>query len=303
MAEVLPTKRIAVVTGANKGIGLEICRQLASKGVLVVLTARDEERGLEAVKSLKVSGFSDVVFHQLDVVDDLSIASLANFIRNQFGRLDILVNNAGIAGTEIKEDDWKKLRLGVEDIIGVNAASQRKLMKQTYEMSISCLRTNYFGIKHLTEALITILEQSNSARIVNVSSSFGKLKFIPNEKARKELGDVDGFTEEKVEKLVEEFLEDFKNDLLETKRWPTLFSAYIVSKAALNAYTRILAKKHPKIATNAVCPGFTSTDINDNTGIFTTEEGARGPVMLALMTDHQRPSGCFFFQTEMSTFE
>jgi (+)-neomenthol dehydrogenase len=64
---------------------------LASKGVLVVLTARDEERGLEAVKSLQVSGFSDVVFHQLDVVDDLSIASLANFIRNQFGRLDILV--------------------------------------------------------------------------------------------------------------------------------------------------------------------------------------------------------------------
>ncbi|RQO89794.1 hypothetical protein POPTR_004G235600v4 [Populus trichocarpa] len=294
MAEVIPTKRIAVVTGANKGIGLEICRQLASKGVLVVLTARDEERGLEAVKSLKVSGFSDVVFHQLDVVDDLSIASFANFIRNQFGRLDILVNNAGITGTEIKEDDWKKLRFGVEDIIGVNAASQRKLMKQTYEMSISCLRTNYYGIKHLTEALIPILERSNSARIVNVSSSFGKLKM---------LGDVDGLTEEKVEELVEEFLEDFKNDLVETKRWPTLFSAYTVSKAAQNAYTRILAKKYPKIAINAVCPGFTCTDLNCNNGSVTTEEGARGPVMLALMPDHQRPSGCFFFQTEMSTFE
>ncbi|KAJ6928168.1 hypothetical protein NC651_012000 [Populus alba x Populus x berolinensis] len=86
------------------------------------------------------------------------------------------VNNAGITGSEIKEDDWKKLRFGEEDIIGVNAASQRKLVKQTYEMSISCLRTNYYGIKHLTEALIPILEQSNSARIVNVSSSFGKLK-------------------------------------------------------------------------------------------------------------------------------
>ena len=60
----------------------------------MVLTARDEERGVEAVKSLKVSGFSDVVFHQLDVVDDLSIASLANFIRNQFGRLDILVTHS-----------------------------------------------------------------------------------------------------------------------------------------------------------------------------------------------------------------
>jgi (+)-neomenthol dehydrogenase len=128
------------------------------------------------------------------------------------------------------------------------------------------------------------------------------LQFIPNEKAIKELGDVDGLTEEKVEKLVEDFLEDVKNDLVETKHWPPLFSAYIVSKAALNAYTRMLAKKYPKIATNAVCPGYTSTDINDSTGIFTVEEAARGPVMLALMPDHQRPSGCFFFQTEMSTF-
>ncbi|KAG6778423.1 hypothetical protein POTOM_018287 [Populus tomentosa] len=216
MAEVLPTRRHffitkpllcnMFVTGANKGIGLEICRQLASKGVLVVLTARDEERGLEAVKSLRVSGFSDVVFHQLDVMDELSIASFANFIRNQFGRLDILVNNAGIAGTEIKEDDWKKLRFGDEDASLSN-----------------CLRTNYYGIKHLTEALIPILERSNSARIVNVSSSLGKLKYIPSEKTKKILGDVDVLTEEKVEELVEEFLEDFKNDLLETKRWPTFF--------------------------------------------------------------------------------
>jgi (+)-neomenthol dehydrogenase len=129
------------------------------------------------------------------------------------------------------------------------------------------------------------------------------LQFFPNEKTKKMLGDVDGLTEEKVEELVEEFLEDFKNDLVETKRWPTLFSAYTVSKAAQNAYTRILAKKYPKIAINAVCPGFTCTDLNCNNGSVTTEEGARGPVMLALMPDHQRPSGCFFFQTEMSTFE
>jgi (+)-neomenthol dehydrogenase len=129
------------------------------------------------------------------------------------------------------------------------------------------------------------------------------LQFIPNEKTKKMLGDVDGLTEEKVEELVEEFLEDFKNDLVETKRWPTLFSAYTVSKAAQNAYTRILAKKYPKIAINAVCPGFTCTDLNYNNGSVTTEEGARGPVMLALIPDHQRPSGCFFFQTEMSTFE
>jgi (+)-neomenthol dehydrogenase len=81
-----------VVTGANKGIGFEICRQLASKGIVVVLTSRNEKRGLESVQKLKESGLSDfVVFHQLDVADINSIASLADFIKSQFGKLDILV--------------------------------------------------------------------------------------------------------------------------------------------------------------------------------------------------------------------
>ncbi|KAJ0970140.1 hypothetical protein J5N97_023017 [Dioscorea zingiberensis] len=92
------SKRIAVVTGANKGIGLEIVKQLASNGVMVLLTARDVKRGTEAVEKLKESGFSDVVFHQLDVADTSSIASLADFIKTQFGKLDILVNNAAILG-------------------------------------------------------------------------------------------------------------------------------------------------------------------------------------------------------------
>ncbi|GMI72020.1 short-chain dehydrogenase/reductase 1 [Hibiscus trionum] len=83
--DLLATKRYAVVTGANKGIGLEICRQLASKGVTVVLTARDEKRGLEALKKLQESGVSDnLVFHQLDVTNHLSIASIAAFIKTQF---------------------------------------------------------------------------------------------------------------------------------------------------------------------------------------------------------------------------
>ncbi|XP_043693462.1 (+)-neomenthol dehydrogenase-like [Telopea speciosissima] len=85
------SKRLAVVTGANKGIGLEICRQLASNSVAVLSTARDEKRGVEAVEKLKGSGLSDVVFHQLDVKDPASISSLALFIKTQFGKLDILV--------------------------------------------------------------------------------------------------------------------------------------------------------------------------------------------------------------------
>ncbi|XP_021833950.1 (+)-neomenthol dehydrogenase-like [Prunus avium] len=80
------TKRYAVVTGANKGIGLETVRQLASNGFTVVLTSRDEKRGLEAVEKLKESGRSgQVVFHQLDVASSATVASLAAFIKTQFG--------------------------------------------------------------------------------------------------------------------------------------------------------------------------------------------------------------------------
>jgi (+)-neomenthol dehydrogenase len=82
------------VTGSNKGIGFEIVRQLASSGIKVVLTARDEQRGLQALETLKASGLSDfVVFHQLDVADASSVASLADFVKSQFGKLDILVTS------------------------------------------------------------------------------------------------------------------------------------------------------------------------------------------------------------------
>lgn len=87
--------RYAVVTGANKGIGLGICKQLAADhGITVILTARNEQRGLEAVENLKDSaGLSDeqIFFHQLDVADPSSVSSLVEFIKTKFGRLDILV--------------------------------------------------------------------------------------------------------------------------------------------------------------------------------------------------------------------
>lgn len=81
-----------MVTGANKGIGFEICRQLASEGVIVILTARSEKRGIEAQEKLKELGVSDnVVFHQLDVLDPVSVATIVEFVKTRFGRLDILV--------------------------------------------------------------------------------------------------------------------------------------------------------------------------------------------------------------------
>jgi (+)-neomenthol dehydrogenase len=85
--------RVAVVTGGNKGIGLEVCRQLASNGVTVILTARDEARGAAAVEQLTAAaGLPDVIFHQLEVTDARSIARLAGFLKERFGKLDILVS-------------------------------------------------------------------------------------------------------------------------------------------------------------------------------------------------------------------
>lgn len=85
--------RYAVVTGANKGIGFEIVRQLASEGqhVVVLLTARDENKGKDATSTLHEMGLTNVIFHHLDVLDPDSIDSLTKFIQDNFGRLDILV--------------------------------------------------------------------------------------------------------------------------------------------------------------------------------------------------------------------
>lgn len=84
--------RYAVVTGSNKGIGFETVKILASNGIKVILTARDEKKGNEAIEKLKEFGLSDnVTFHQLDVTDSASITSLVDFVNTHFGRLDILV--------------------------------------------------------------------------------------------------------------------------------------------------------------------------------------------------------------------
>lgn len=117
MEEAIPKpseKRVALVTGGNRGMGFEICRQLASSGLAVVLTARDEKRGAEAVDRLRGLGLPDVVFHQLEITEPASAARLADFVRNKFGKLDVLVNNAGTMGVtmEVGEAAVKEIMFG-----------------------------------------------------------------------------------------------------------------------------------------------------------------------------------------------
>ncbi|XVF22594.1 hypothetical protein REPUB_Repub12eG0184900 [Reevesia pubescens] len=292
------TKGYAVVTGANKGIGLEICKQLASKGIMVVLTARDEKRGLEAVEKLKECGLSDnLVFHQLDVVDPANIASLVEFIKTQFGKLDILVNNAAILGVQGDADALTAADFGKPGAL----MNWIRLLTQTPELAEQCLQTNYYGAKRMCESLIPLLQLSDSPRIVNVSSSIGQLKNVSNEWAKAVFSDAENLTEQKVDEVLMEYMKDFKEGSLEAKGWPAFISAYILSKAAMNAYTRVLAKKYPGFCINCVCPGSVKTDINYSNGILTVEEGAESALRLALLPNGG-PSGLFFVRKEESDF-
>ncbi|KAG9144925.1 hypothetical protein Leryth_026355 [Lithospermum erythrorhizon] len=297
-SDFLGTKRTAVVTGANKGMGLEICRQLASKGITVVLTARDENKGLEALNNLKDSGLSDnVIVQKLDVVDSASVVDLAEFVSNRFGKLDILVNNAAIIGVAIV-DQYSLITSSKQ---GPQFINWHKVSAQSFDLVKECIDTNYYGAKRMVEAFLPLLQSSDSPRIVNISSLTGKLKFVGNEWAQSVLGDEDSLTEEKVNDVLNEFLKDFKANMLETRGWPTYLSAYALAKASLNAYTRILAKKHPRCMVNSVCPGYVKTDLNCNTGPLTAEEGAESPVWLSLLPTGG-PSGFFFSRKLVSPF-
>ena len=124
---------------------------------------------------------------------------------------------------------------------------------------------------------------------------------VKNEWAKSVLSEAESLTEERVDEVLREFLKDFKDGSLESKGWTTFVSPYTVSKAALNSYTRILAKKYLSFRINSVSPGYVKTDMNLNTGILTVEEGAASAVKLALLPNDD-PSGLFFDRSGVSTF-
>jgi NAD(P)-dependent dehydrogenase (short-subunit alcohol dehydrogenase family) len=147
----MSSKKIALVTGANKGIGFETVRQLAAKDIMVLLGARDEKRGREAAETLKKEGL-DVQFLQLDVNDPISQDNAAKFIADKFGKLDILVNNAGVARDS-----------------GVSVS------KGTAEQWRDTFETNLFSLVSLTQKLLPLVKKSEAGRIVNLSSILGSL--------------------------------------------------------------------------------------------------------------------------------
>ncbi|KAI3937386.1 hypothetical protein MKW92_024974 [Papaver armeniacum] len=137
----------------------------------------------------------------------------------------------------------------------------KQVITETYESAVECMQTNYYGVKSVTKALIPLLQLSESPRIVNVSSALGKLKFISNQMALEILNDGDGLKEENVDEIVNMFLKDFKEDILEIEGWHAYLPAYTISKICLNAYTRILAREFPTFRINCASPGWVKTDI------------------------------------------
>lgn len=143
--------RIALVTGGNKGIGLEIARQLASAGVTVIIGARDSARAASALENLASDGLKAQSL-PLDVDDHASIAKAAEEIRERHGRLDILVNNAGIFDPADGPPG------------GASIDAVRRVME-----------TNFIGALAVTQAMLGLLRAAPAARIVNLASSLGSL--------------------------------------------------------------------------------------------------------------------------------
>lgn len=224
-------KRLAVVTGGNRGIGYEICRQLAREGLRVVLTSRDAEKGRQARKKLEKEGL-DVLHHQLEVTDQSSIAAIAGHIESEYGRVDVLVNNAGI-------------------LIDSRSAS---VLREKEDIFRTTLETNFFGALRMCQALVPLMQKNHYGRVVNLSSGLGQLD---------DMGDGT--------------------------------PAYRVSKTALNALTRMVAKvvEGDNILVNSMCPGWVRTDMGGPQASRSVEQGAATAVWLAMLP-HDGPTGGFF---------
>ncbi|KAK4795183.1 hypothetical protein SAY86_013177 [Trapa natans] len=276
---------IAVVTGSNRGIGFEIARQLVAHGLTVVLTSRDDAVGEEAAKVLQEGGFN-VAFHQLDVTVPSSITDFADWIRESYGGIDILVNNAGV---------------------NFNVGSDNSV--DNAEMVIS---TNYYGTKNMIKEMIPLMRPSTAgARIINVSSRLGRLNGKRNQigdlAMRDKLADIDTLTEEFIDEMVSMFLKQVEEGTWASGGWPQTFTDYSMSKLAVNAYTRLVAKtlsdrpEGQKIFVNCYCPGWVKTAMTGYAGNIPTEHGADTGVWLALLPD-QAISGKFFAERREISF-
>jgi NAD(P)-dependent dehydrogenase (short-subunit alcohol dehydrogenase family) len=231
---------VALVTGASRGIGKEVARQLGARGYEVLVSARGGEQAAAVAAELASGNGAAFTPLTLDVADPRSIEAMAERVHADPGRLDVLVNNAGIGsdfGVSGTEPDFDAIQRALD--------------------------TNFYGAYRVTIALLDLLRASEHPRIVNVSSGMG--------------------------------------GVAEMGGWSP---GYRVSKASMNAMTRILATelKDARFLVNSACPGFVNTDMGGPMGATkSVADGAAGVVWLATLPD-DGPTGGFFRDGKPVTF-
>ena len=256
-----------LVTGGNRGIGLEICRQLDQRGYTVILGSRDLEKGKIAVRSFS----KNCIVKQLDVTNELSIQNLFDFVKINFGKLDVLINNAGIGASHEVSGNiitahvknkmktnfagiWRLIRIFIPLLRKAGIIAQRKRPENISFNNVKhIMEINFYGAWRMIQVFIPLLRNSEDGRIINISSGMGELKSLS--------GDSPG---------------------------------YRLSKASLNALTIMFSNdlKENGIKVNAMCPGWVKTDMGGPDAPRDVSQGADTAIWLT--TEKKIPTGKFF---------
>lgn len=248
----MTSNRVAVVTGANKGLGFAIVKILCEKYGKVYLTSRDEKRGniaLEELKNLRLNP----VYHQLDITNNESIKTFLKHIEVNNEEVEILINNAGILFLK---------------------SSEPKIYQAEQTIFV-----NFTSLVNFTEAIKPFLRYG--AKVVNISSSSGHLSRIPSEELKEKFKCQDLSLEE-LKNFTNSYVVDVKKGEDINKGWGS--NPYVISKVAVNAYTFMLHRSLSSkgITINCVHPGYVMSDMTYGAGTITPAEAAKLPVSLAL---------------------
>eukprot|EP00300_Choanocystis_sp_HF-7_P024380 c25816_g1_i1.p1 GENE.c25816_g1_i1~~c25816_g1_i1.p1 ORF type:complete len:267 (+),score=56.37 c25816_g1_i1:41-841(+) len=257
---------VAVVTGANKGIGFEIARQLIERGVHVFVGGRNLNLVEDATARLQQEAGPSCEALLIDINDPSTINSAAETVLRTQGGLDILVNNAAIA---FKSSDPTPF------------AQQAR----------PTIATNYFGTTAVTDAFLPHMRPG--AKIVNVASQLGNLNSLQSDQLRSQFRS-DDLTRTELDGLMEQFVTAVEQGTHSAEGWPN--SCYAMSKIGVIALTRVQARAYAErsISAFAVCPGYCKTDMTNNSGMRSSSVGAATPAWLGLEGDPEL-SGKFFF--------
>jgi NAD(P)-dependent dehydrogenase (short-subunit alcohol dehydrogenase family) len=257
--EVEGNGRVALVTGSDRGIGLQVCRQLGEIGYRVLLTSPNRTKGGAAARELRRQG-ANVTYYPLDVTNEREIRALRTFALRNFGRLDVLVNNAGVLLDEGRSRlEGLMARCLKKPPKRVNVGEGPSVLVIHLNVVRVTLEINTLGPLQMCQAFVPLMMKSGYGRVVNVSSSRGQLN-----------GMTDGGA-----------------------------PAYQMSKAALNTVTLMVADavRGRNILVNSVCPGWTRTNLGGPEAPRSVEEAAETIVWLATLPD-RGPTGRFFMDKE-----